>query len=218
MKIHQAGYSLLIKTLAACIVVNAATFILFPGTTTRYVVLAFTVITYLFLLNFFRSPRRQPAVDAHAVIAPADGRVVVVEETYEGEYLKRPCLQVSIFMNIFNVHVNWFAIAGTVTHVRHHPGRHLVAYLPKSSTDNERSTIAIRSVDGEEIVMRQIAGAMARRVVTYAVEGSKARQDMHAGFIKFGSRVDIFLPVGTPVHVDVGQKVTGARTLIATLR
>jgi phosphatidylserine decarboxylase len=218
MKIHQAGYPLLIKTLAACIVVNAATFLLFPGTTTRYAVLAFTVITYLFLVNFFRSPRRQPVVDANAVVAPADGRVVVVEETYEGEYLKRPCLQVSIFMNIFNVHVNWFAVAGTVTHVRHHPGRHLVAYLPKSSTDNERSTIAIRTANGEEIVMRQIAGAMARRVVTYAVEGGEARQDAHAGFIKFGSRVDIFLPVGTPVHVDVGQKVTGAHTLIGTLR
>ncbi|MDR1274227.1 MAG: phosphatidylserine decarboxylase family protein [Odoribacteraceae bacterium] len=218
MRIHRAGYPLLLKALVVYVGVNVAMYLLVPVAVACHVVLAVTSVLYLFLLNFFRSPRRAVVVDAGTVLAPADGRVVVVEETFEGEYLKRRCLQVSIFMNIFNVHVNWFAANGTVTYVKHHPGRHVAAYLPKSSTDNERSTIAIRRANGEEIVMRQIAGALARRVVTYAVEGEEARQDCHAGFIKFGSRVDLFLPPGTDVRVLVGQKVTGSRTIIGTLK
>lgn len=209
---------MLLKALVVYVGVNVAMYLLVPVAVACHVVLAVTSVLYLFLLNFFRSPRRAVVVDAGTVLAPADGRVVVVEETFEGEYLKRRCLQVSIFMNIFNVHVNWFAANGTVTYVKHHPGRHVAAYLPKSSTDNERSTIAIRRANGEEIVMRQIAGALARRVVTYAVEGEEARQDCHAGFIKFGSRVDLFLPPGTDVRVLVGQKVTGSRTIIGTLK
>jgi phosphatidylserine decarboxylase len=208
----------LVKALVVYAGVNAAMYLFVPVAVACHVVLAVTSILYLFLLNFFRSPRRAVVVDAGSVLAPADGRVVVVEETFEGEYLKRQCLQVSIFMNIFNVHVNWFAANGTVIYVKHHPGRHVAAYLPKSSTDNERSTIAIRRDNGEEIVMRQIAGALARRVVTYAVEGGEARQDRHAGFIKFGSRVDLFLPLDAEVRVLVGQKVTGSRTVIGMLK
>jgi phosphatidylserine decarboxylase len=218
MKIHQAGYPLLIKMLATFLVVDAAAFLFIPGVTTRYVIVAATVVFYLFLLNFFRSPRQSPPLEPRAIYSPADGRVVVVEETFEEEYLKCRCLQVSIFMNIFNAHVNWFPVFGTVTRVRRHPGRHLVAFLPKSSTDNEHSTIVIRLHDDKEVVMRQIAGACARRVVTYAVEGGEARQDRHAGFIKFGSRVDIFLPLGSRVTARVGQKVTGGYTVLGLFR
>jgi phosphatidylserine decarboxylase len=204
--------------LALLVAVNAAIYFLdLPGTACL-VAMGVTGVLYLFLLNFFRSPARVVDVNAGVVLAPADGRVVVVEETFEGEYLNRACLQVSIFMNIFNVHANWFPVNGIVTRVKHHPGRHAAAYLPKSSKDNERSTIAIRLPSGEEIVMRQIAGALARRVVIYAGEGEEARQDKHAGFIKFGSRVDLFLPTDTKVHVSVGQKVVASRTIIGTLQ
>jgi phosphatidylserine decarboxylase len=218
MRIHKAGYPLLTKVLLAYAVVNAVLFGVFPGTWGARVVLAATSVLCLLVLNFFRSPRRAVAVDDNAIIAPADGRIVVIEETVETEYLKRPCLQVSIFMNIFNVHANWFAVNGTVTYYKHHPGRHAAAYLPKSSTDNERATIAIRTPAGEEIVMRQVAGAMARRIVTYAVAGEEARQERHAGFIKFGSRVDLFLPPGTDVRARLGQKVTGGRSVIGTFQ
>jgi phosphatidylserine decarboxylase len=218
MKLHKAGYPLLVKALVLHACLNILVFLVVPGPVARYTVLAVTTVLYLLLLNFFRFPRRVIAVDDATILAPADGRVVVIEETFEPEYLKRPCLQVSVFMNIFNVHINWFAANGRVTYFRHHPGRHLAAYLPKSSTDNERATIAILTPAGHEIVMRQVAGAMARRVVSYAAEGGEARQDAHAGFIKFGSRVDLFLPPGTAIDVRVGQKVTGSQTLIGTFK
>ena len=202
------------KALAVYAGVNDLVFLVdLPGAS---VVLAMTTVLYLLVLNFFRSPARAIVVDDDVVISPADGRVVVIEETVETEYLKRPCLQVSVFMNIFNVHINWFAVNGMVTYVKHHRGRHAAAYLPKSSTGNERATVVMRLPRGEEIVSRQIAGAMARRVVTYAAVGKEARQDRHVGFIKFGSRVDLFLPLDTRICVRVGEKVTGGRTIIGT--
>ena len=150
--------------------------------------------------------------------APADGKIVVIEETFEPEYLKKQCIQVSIFMNIFNVHINWFPVNGIIKFFKYHPGRYMAAYLPKSSTENERTTIAIETTNGQEIVMRQIAGAMAKRIVSYAPVGGVARQDEHAGFIKFGSRVDLYLPLGTEIDVKLGQKVTGSQTLIGTFQ
>ncbi|MDR0544815.1 MAG: phosphatidylserine decarboxylase family protein [Odoribacteraceae bacterium] len=216
MKIHQAGYPLLAKALAAYACAVVLTYFLLP--LAFFPVLAVATLLLLFMINFFRSPCREVIPDDGAILSAADGRVVAIEETFESEHLKRPCLQVSVFMNIFNVHVNWFAVNGAVTYIKHHPGRHMAAYLPKSSADNERATIAIRTPSGEEIVMRQIAGAMARRVVTYAAEGKEARQDRHAGFIKFGSRVDLFLPLDADVRVRLGQKVTGARTIIGTFK
>ncbi|MDR2413951.1 MAG: phosphatidylserine decarboxylase family protein [Odoribacteraceae bacterium] len=216
MKIHQAGYPLLAKALATYACANTLVFFFLPVALLPALVV--TSLLLLFMINFFRSPRREVAVDDDAILSAADGRVVAIEETFEAEYLKRRCLQVSVFMNVYNVHANWFPVNGTVTYVKHHPGRHLAAYLPKSSSANERATIAIRTPAGEEIAARQIAGALARRIVTYAVAGEEARQDRHAGFIKFGSRVDLFLPLDVEIRVRVGQKVTAARTIIGTFK
>jgi len=152
------------------------------------------------------------------VIAPADGTIVAIEEVMENEYFHDKRLQVSIFMSIFNVHANWFPVNGTVEHVSHRNGRFTSAYLPKSSLDNERSTIVIKTPDGVEILTRQIAGAMARRIVTYAKEHEPCHIDEQMGFIKFGSRIDTFLPVGTEIHVKLKQKVTGNQTTIACLK
>lgn len=217
MKLHQAGYSILVKTLIALVAVNLVVFFLVPVPAVYYTVLALTTILYFFVLNFFRSPNRTITVDDGSVFCPADGKIVVIEETYEPEYLKRACLQVSVFMNILNVHINWFPVNGTVTFYKHHNGKFMAAYLPKSSTENERSTIAIKTAQGDEIVMRQIAGAMAKRIVTYAGVGTAVRQDRHAGFIKFGSRVDLYLPLGTDIRVSLDQRVTGSQTLIGIL-
>ena len=188
------------------------------GYVVRSVFLAVSAIFYLFCLYFFRSPQRIVRVDDDVILAPADGKIVVIEETFEPEYLKKQCLQVSIFMSVFNVHINWYPINGVVSFFKYHQGKYMAAYLPKSSTENERTSIAIKHLMGEEILMRQIAGAMAKRIVSYAEAGQPARQDRHAGFIKFGSRVDLFLPLDTDIRVQLGQKVTGSQTIIGTFR
>lgn len=183
-----------------------------------YAVLLLSAVIFLPVLNFFRSPYRRFPYDSEGlVIAPADGTIVAIEEVTENEYFKDKRLQVSIFMSVFNVHANWFPVNGTVKYVAHQNGRFMAAYLPKSSTENERSTIVIVTRGGTEVLTRQIAGALARRIVTYAKAGEKCHVDEQMGFIKFGSRVDVFLPVGTEVLVEMDQKVTGNQTPIARL-
>ena len=180
--------------------------------------LSLCVVAYLIVVNFFRCPIRLYGGDTEGVVlAPADGRVVVVEEVDENEYFHDRRIMVSIFMSLFNVHANWIPVDGFVRLVRHQNGRFQAAWLPKASTDNERSTIVIETPEGEEILVRQIAGAVARRIVTYATEGEECFIDEHLGFIKFGSRVDVFLPLGTEVLVEVGQRATGNQTVIAKL-
>ena len=152
------------------------------------------------------------------VVAPADGVVVVLEEVLEDEYFHDKRMQVSIFMNIFNVHANWFPVAGKVLHVNHQHGRYMAAYLPKSSTENERSTIVIKAENGQEVLVRQIAGAVARRIVTYAEVGDECQIDEHMGFIKFGSRVDVYLPLDSDIKVKLHDKTTGDLTEIARLK
>ena len=177
-----------------------------------------SVVFFLLVLNFFRSPfRRFPFDSEGLVIAPADGTVVAIEEVKEHEILRKPCIQISIFMSVFNVHANWFPVNGTVRHVSHHKGRFMAAYLPKSSVENERSTILITTKCGKDILTRQIAGAVARRIVTYAREGDPCHVDEHLGFIKFGSRVDVYIPLESEVLVGMDQKVTGNQTPIARL-
>ncbi|MBO4801694.1 MAG: phosphatidylserine decarboxylase family protein [Bacteroidaceae bacterium] len=181
------------------------------------IVVVFGLI-YLVVVNFFRCPIRLFQSDTEGiVIAPCDGRVVVVEEVEETEYFHDRRLMVGIFMSLFNVHANWVPVDGTVKMVRHHNGRFQAAWLPKASTDNERSTIVIETPEGTDILVRQIAGAVARRVVTYCAEGEECFIDEHLGFIKFGSRVDVYLPLGTKVLVEVGQRATGNETIIAKL-
>ena len=183
-----------------------------------YLTTFLTSVFFLLVLNFFRSPARRFPYDSEGlVIAPADGTIVAIEEVKENEILHKECLQISIFMSVFNVHANWFPVNGTVKHVSHQKGRFMAAYLPKSSTENERSAVVITTRNGVDILARQIAGAMARRIVTYAKEGEKCHVDEQMGFIKFGSRVDVYLPIGTEVLVEMDQKVTGNQTPIARL-
>ena len=216
MKIHKAGHILLFKAFVLFAFINVLVYAFIPNIIVFRAVLIVSSILYLLMVNFFRFPNRHIIVKDNTILAPADGKIVVVEETFEPEYLKKQCIQVSIFMNIFNVHINWFPVNGIIKFFKYHPGRYMAAYLPKSSTENERTTIAIEATNGQEIVMRQIAGAMAKRIVSYAPVGGVARQDEHAGFIKFGSRVDLYLPLGTKIDVKLGQKVTGSQTLIGT--
>ena len=216
MKIHKAGHILLFKAFVLFAFINVLVYAFIPNIIVFRAVLIVSSILYLLMVNFFRFPNRHIIVKDNTILAPADGKIVVVEEAFEPEYLKKQCIQVSIFMNIFNVHINWFPVNGIIKFFKYHPGRYMAAYLPKSSTENERTTIAIETSNGQEIVMRQIAGAMAKRIVSYAPVGGVARQDEHAGFIKFGSRVDLYLPLGTKIDVKLGQKVTGSQTLIGT--
>lgn len=183
-----------------------------------YLVLALCGSGYLIMVNFFRCPIRLFEGETEGiVIAPCDGKVVVVEEVEENEYFHERRLMVSIFMSLFNVHANWVPVDGIVKRVEHHDGRFMAAWLPKASTDNERSTVVIETPEGTEILTRQVAGAVARRVVTYTAPGEECFIDEHLGFIKFGSRVDLYLPLTAKVQVQVGQKATGNQTIIAQL-
>ena len=219
IRIHSEGNNILI--------LSAVVFALFCtalhyGFETKVPFIIFTVllgVAYCIMLNFFRCPIREFEQDTKGVVvAPADGKIVVVEEVEENEYFHDRRLMVSIFMNLFNVHANWIPIDGRVKLVRHHDGNYHMAWLPKASIENERSTIVITSPEGEDILVRQIAGAVARRVVTYLEEGEEYEIDEHLGFIKFGSRVDVYLPLGTEVCVELGQKTTGNETVIAKLK
>lgn len=217
MTLHKAGYSLLIKILIFLILLNCVAFYFIGNTSAVYIISGVSLLLYLFIVNFFRFPRRDVLIDDKTILAPADGKIVVIEETEEPEYFKERRIQVSIFMNIFNVHINWFPVNGIVRYFKYHKGNFAAAYLPKSSTENERTTIVIECKNGQTILMRQIAGAMAQRIVSYAPVGTEARQDKHAGFIKFGSRVDLFLPLGTKLNVKLGQKTVGSQTLIGEM-
>ena len=211
MTIHKAGYILLLKILIVLIILNLASFYFINNTSIVYTILGITVVMYLLVVRVIIQ-------DDNTILAPADGKIVVIEETEEPEYFKDRRLQVSIFMNIFNVHINWFPVNGVIKYFKYHKGNFAAAYLPKSSTDNERTTIVIECNNGKTVLMRQIAGAMAKRIVSYAPVGGQARQDQHAGFIKFGSRVDLFLPLGTQIEVKLGQKTTGSQTIIGTFK
>ncbi len=215
MTIHKAGYKLLLKILIIGILINLAAYYFINNSIIVHTVLIVSIVIYLLIVNFFRFPNRVIIQDDNTVLAPADGKIVVIEETEEPEYFKDRRLQVSIFMNIFNVHINWFPVNGVIKYFKYHKGNFAAAYLPKSSTENERTTIVIECNNGKTVLMRQIAGAMAKRIVSYAPVGGKARQ---AGFIKFGSRVDLFLPLDTKIDVKLGQKTTGSQTVIGTFK
>lgn len=170
---------------------------------------------YVMILQFFRNPNRTIAENNYQVVAPVDGKVVVIEEVFEAEYFKDKRLQVSIFMSPINVHVTRYAVSGLVKYSKYHPGKFLVAWHPKASTENERTTVVIQNEVFGEILYRQIAGALAKRIVNYAQEGTQVIQGTDAGFIKFGSRVDLFLPLGTKIKVKLNDKAVGNKTVIA---
>jgi phosphatidylserine decarboxylase len=217
-KVHKEGTGLLLSMFTILFIVNL---ILYYTSTNRFVfygILFVSTVIFFITLNFFRSPYRRFPFDSEGlVIAPADGTIVAIEEVDENQYFKDRRLQVSIFMSVFNVHANWFPVNGTVRHVSYQHGRFRTAYLPKSSAENERSTIVIRTDYGVDVLTRQIAGALARRIVTYAKEGDCCEVNDQMGFIKFGSRVDTFLPLDTEILVEMGWKVTGNQTPIARL-
>lgn len=218
VKVHHEGTHILIISAIAIALVVIPMWLWVKPIAWPIAVTAVLGVLYLLTINFFRSPRRHFDGNPHnAVVASADGTVVALEEVYEPEYLKCRCIQLSIFMTILNVHANWFPVNGEVVYAAHHTGRFLGAYLPKSSTENERSTVVIRTPEGQLVLVRQIAGAIARRIVTYAEKGTDACIDDHLGFIKFGSRVDVFLPLGTETFVSLGSKTTGGVTLIGRL-
>ncbi len=219
VKIHREGTNILVILLFMLVVINAPMWMFVRPMAVPIVFSSVSLVMYLLVLNFFRSPRRHFTGNRdHVVVSSVDGRVVALEETYESEVLHRRVIQLSVFMSVFNVHANWFPVDGEVISVRHHSGRFMSAYLPKSSTENERSTVVIRARSGQEILVRQIAGAVARRIVTYAEPGETANIEDHMGFIKFGSRVDIYLPLDTEIFVKLGDKTVGGITEVARLK
>lgn len=181
----------------------------------RVVILIASIVLFFLVLQFFRNPKRNTVVNTKHVIAPVDGKVVVIEEVYEKEYFKDKRLMVSVFMSPINVHVTRHPIGGTVKYSKYHPGKYLVAWHPKASEENERTTVVVENESTGEILYRQIAGALAKRIVNYAKEGEEVVQGSDSGFIKFGSRVDVFLPLGTELEVKLNQKVKGGVSLIA---
>ncbi len=219
IRLHREGTSILTITLFGLLIVNAGVYCLFESLIPFYLIAIPSIIVYCIMVNFFRCPIRIfEGPTEKTVVAPADGKIVVIEEVDENEYFHDRRLMVSIFMNIVNVHANWYPVEGMVKKVDHQDGRFMSAYLPKASTDNERSMIVIETPEGVEVMARQIAGAVARRIVTYAEEGEECYIDEHMGFIKFGSRVDVYLPLGTEVCVKMGQHTTGNQTIIARLK
>lgn len=219
MKVHHEGRGVLITYFIILGLLNAALYYFFKQAILSYIVGVASLVFFLVVLNFYRSPYRRFNGDTKdTVVASADGKIVAIEEVYEEEYFKDKRVLVSIFMSPFNVHANWFPINGKVLISKHHDGRFMAAYLPKSSTENERSTVVMETEDGKhQILLRQVAGAMARRIVTYAEVGETAHIDEHLGFIKLGSRVDVYLPLGTKILVEMDQKVKGNQTVIGKL-
>lgn len=219
MRIHQEGISMLIVSFIVLLLINLTLYKFIENKIPFYFVSTVSVILYLLLINFFRCPVRIFDGDTeNTVVAPADGKVVVIEEVEENEYFHDKRLMISIFMSVVNVHANWYPVDGVVKKVGHQNGKFLKAWLPKASTDNERSMVVIETPDGQEVMARQIAGALARRIVTYAKEGYECIVDEHMGFIKFGSRVDVYLPIGTEPTVKLGDLTTGNQTVIAKLK
>ena len=219
VKIHHEGTNIILVALALLLAINVPLWIYMESNVLPIIITSISSVLWLLIVNFFRSPRRNFTGNReNVVVASADGKVVALERTFEDEYLKREVIQVSIFMSIFNVHANWFPVDGEVIFSKHHPGRFMAAWLPKSSTENERSTVVIRTKDGQDILMRQVAGAMARRIVTYAEPGVEASIEDHMGFIKFGSRIDLYLPLNTEINVKIGDITVGGITEVARLK
>lgn len=219
IRLHQEGTHILITSAILLILINAGLYWGIPCKAPFYICAPVSIMLYLLMINFFRCPIRLFGNDTEKiVVAPADGKIVVIEETDEHEYFHDKRLMISIFMGITNVHANWYPVDGTIRHVSHQNGQYMKAWLPKASTDNERSTIVIETPEGHTVMARQIAGAVARRIVTYAEVGEDCFIDEHMGFIKFGSRVDVYLPIGTEVCVKMGQRTVGNQTIIAKLK
>lgn len=216
--LHKEGKATILITLLVLFALNAGIQFLLPDYgVVQNIVIIISIALLVIVLQFFRNPGITPTIGENLVVSPADGKVVVIEEVDESEYFKGKRLQISVFMSPFNVHVNRNPVSGLVKYFKYHPGLYLVAWHPKSSTENERTTTVIETKSGTEVLFRQIAGALAKRIVWYVKEGQYVAQADEMGFIKFGSRVDIFVPVGTKVNVQLNEVVKGGRTVLAEL-
>lgn len=216
MRIHKEGFLVIAVAFLIWLMLNVVV-----GLTGELYFRWFTFIAttpvLIFVIKFFRYPRRTIVLKPRTVLSPADGQIVAIEETLESEYFGDRRLQVSVFMSVNNVHVNWIPVPGIIKYFKHHSGKFMAAYLPKSSTENERATTVIEMADGTEILVRQIAGAVAKRIISYPKVNAQVNQQNELGFIRFGSRVDLFLPSGTKVNVELCQNVVGSQTVIADL-
>jgi phosphatidylserine decarboxylase len=218
MTIHKEGYTTIFIAFLFVAVVLLTFNHIFPGQTWFHLALyAVGLWFFIMIVRFFRSPLRPLNAGDNIISCPADGKVVVIEKTFEPEYFKDERIQVSIFMSARNVHINWFPVSGMIKYYFYHPGKHMVAFNPKSSLENERATTVIQTANGKEILIRQIAGAVARRIVTYPRVGTPEIQGDELGFIKFGSRVDLLLPLDTNLEVALNQVVRGKQTVIGKL-
>lgn len=216
-KLHKEGIKPLFVVLLVLVAINYLVSWLVPAFYIPEIVMALSLVFYALVLHFFRNPDRNIHVDPYTVIAPCDGKVVVIEDVEEEEYFKGKRKQVSIFMSPLNVHVNRYPVSGKITYAKYHPGKFLVAWHPKASTLNERTTVVIKGEKTGEVLYRQIAGAVARRIVMYAKPNMLAIQGKDSGFIKFGSRVDLFLPVDMVLNIKMNDVVTGGETIIASI-
>jgi len=216
MKFHKEGYTSLALVILFIFVINAIADYYDASLYLKWFLYLLSAFLFITIVQFFRSPIKRITADESIILCPADGKVVVIEETEETEYFNDRRIQISIFMSPINVHVNRNPISGIVSYFKYHPGKFLVAWHPKSSTENERTTVVVKNTRNVEVLFRQIAGAMARRIVWYVNEKDAVKQGEEFGFIKFGSRVDVFLPLGTTVDVNIGDKVVGGKTVLAT--
>ncbi len=219
MKLHREGFSILLISLFISIAIGITNYLLFSSECLWLFISieALNFVLLILIVQFFRIPKRYKHYESDQIVCPADGEVVVIEETLETEYFNDKRIQISIFMSPLNVHANYYPINGTVCYQKYHPGKFLVAWHPKSSTENERTSMVIKTADGTEILVRQIAGAMARRICYYNEIGSVAKQGEEFGFIKFGSRIDIFLPLNTTLSIEIGEKVQGKLSILGKL-
>ncbi|MEW7279434.1 phosphatidylserine decarboxylase family protein [Aquimarina sp. 2201CG1-2-11] len=213
---HKEGYKIISIAFVLFLGINVASYVAIQNNEWQIAILSLTLVLLILILQFFRNPKRHTELNDKTIVAPVDGKVVVIEEVYEKEYFKDKRLQVSVFMSPINVHVTRHPINGKVAFSKYHPGKYLVAWHPKASEENERTTVVVKN-DNTEILYRQIAGALAKRIVNYAEEGQEVIQGSDSGFIKFGSRVDVYLPLGTKIDVALDQKVKGGESIIALL-
>ncbi len=217
MKIHKEGYTLIAFFSSLVLVILAVVNIISPVQTPLHVLLYICCVSFMtFIVRFFRSPLREVKISDNCIYAPADGKIVVIEKVKEEEYFKDERIQLSIFMSAYNVHVNWYPVSGIIKYFKYHEGSYIIARHPKSSSKNERTTLVVETPGEKSFLIRQIAGLVARRIVSYCKEGESVKQGEELGFIKFGSRVDVFLPLDANLHVELNQKVVGTQTILAS--
>lgn len=212
---HKEGHKIILAALSILLVLGLSAHFFLDNEPLKKILMSVLIVFFLLILQFFRNPKRNFQLSDNYVLSPVDGKVVVIEEVFDKEYFNEKRIQISVFMSPINVHVTRYPVGGEVTYSKYHPGKYLVAWHPKSSEENERTTVVVKNTVFGEILHRQIAGALAKRIVNYAVEGQKVNQADDSGFIKFGSRVDVLLPLGTKVNVKLNQKVKGGITILA---